>query len=501
MVEQQLIDYIKKAREAGQQDFQTKSLLLKNGWSDSEVNEALTATISATPQSSLTPQTQPKAQPQQSQTQSQQTTSQPQVQQPTSQPQQSQQIAQQRFRPTQQPSVSTQRSGSGIGGLLIAIIIIVFVIILLLGGGFVYILHSKIYNPLWNPFSASTEEIVFSSLITNLENVKSYRLETTGKITLTNTTSGYQTSLNMSSQSDINLTDENLPKTNSLFSVYSTVGANTPFVSINTNTVTIGENLYIKINEWITDEEQIPDLKDFQGQWLKFDQESSAFFQSSGETQIEQIAELASGVNLLPQNIADLKSWFLVEKRLEDEVVDGQEMYRYSGIVNKNNLNLEVWIRKNDSTFYGYKFKKALNPNIVIDITSRVYDFNDPANIIEPEDTQKIEEIIQPIIKAQMIGLDLKNIWIIAQTTQKKTESYAELCYKGLLNGYLEGSGDYLIELNNKIVAQGAKKPTCFSSVDNFCISSELPSGTFVCIDKNGIAGTEKCVSATTECK
>lgn len=43
MVEQQLVDYIKKARTAGQQDEQTRALLRKNGWSDIEVNEAISS--------------------------------------------------------------------------------------------------------------------------------------------------------------------------------------------------------------------------------------------------------------------------------------------------------------------------------------------------------------------------------------------------------------------------------------------------------------------------
>ncbi|MDP3882637.1 MAG: hypothetical protein Q8Q48_01115 [Candidatus Staskawiczbacteria bacterium] len=41
MAEQQLIDYIKKARSAGQSDDRTRSLLKENGWNEAEVNETL----------------------------------------------------------------------------------------------------------------------------------------------------------------------------------------------------------------------------------------------------------------------------------------------------------------------------------------------------------------------------------------------------------------------------------------------------------------------------
>jgi len=43
MMEQQLVDYIKKAKAAGQPDQQTRSLLHQNGWTDAEINEAFSA--------------------------------------------------------------------------------------------------------------------------------------------------------------------------------------------------------------------------------------------------------------------------------------------------------------------------------------------------------------------------------------------------------------------------------------------------------------------------
>ena len=68
MPEQQLVDYIKKARQMGQQDSQTKVLLSKNGWNDDEINEAVSAAGGEKP----TVQEQPLNQPQyQAQTQTQ----------------------------------------------------------------------------------------------------------------------------------------------------------------------------------------------------------------------------------------------------------------------------------------------------------------------------------------------------------------------------------------------------------------------------------------------
>ena len=69
MAEQQLVDYIKKAKEAGQSDDQTKSLLLKNGWTDAEVSDAFSAINPVQQTPPAQPQIQPQAQPQPAQVQ------------------------------------------------------------------------------------------------------------------------------------------------------------------------------------------------------------------------------------------------------------------------------------------------------------------------------------------------------------------------------------------------------------------------------------------------
>jgi Na+-transporting methylmalonyl-CoA/oxaloacetate decarboxylase gamma subunit len=62
MAEQQLVDYIKKAKGVGQTDEQTRTLLYKNGWTEAEVSEAFAAV--SQPQPQVQPQYQPKPQPQ-----------------------------------------------------------------------------------------------------------------------------------------------------------------------------------------------------------------------------------------------------------------------------------------------------------------------------------------------------------------------------------------------------------------------------------------------------
>jgi len=67
MAEQQLVDYIKKARQSGQADSQTRALLAKNGWTDAEVGDAVASldrpAIQTQPSAQPQPVQQPKYQP------------------------------------------------------------------------------------------------------------------------------------------------------------------------------------------------------------------------------------------------------------------------------------------------------------------------------------------------------------------------------------------------------------------------------------------------------
>lgn len=62
MAEQQLLDYIQKAKQAGQTDEQTRALLYKNGWTEAEVNDAFAAITQPEPQVKPQPQYQPQPQ-------------------------------------------------------------------------------------------------------------------------------------------------------------------------------------------------------------------------------------------------------------------------------------------------------------------------------------------------------------------------------------------------------------------------------------------------------
>ncbi|MCX6723197.1 MAG: hypothetical protein NT094_04015 [Candidatus Staskawiczbacteria bacterium] len=183
-------------------------------------------------------------------------------------------------------------------------------------------------------------------------------------------------------------------------------------------------------------------------------------------------------------------------------------------------INIETWIGKKDYMLYQVKLDKNIDVNkilgnigagasvdssmqnmqIGIKFSMTNSNFNKPITVQVPTGAQKIEELVLPLIKIQNINNDIKQIGNNAEYAFFANKSYSSLCSRGLLNGYLKTYGTDLIRLNGDIVKQGAKKPICFSNVNNYCISTQLIDGSYSCIDKNGRVGTVKCVSAQTVC-
>jgi hypothetical protein len=250
-----------------------------------------------------------------------------------------------------------------------------------------------------------------------------------------------------------------------------------------------------------------------------------------------------------------------VSKQLGDQVIGGQNTYHYLAIISKEKLedladkiitletqeaansqtqgapagsssslvgnmaqafvktfgdaigdtNIEIWIGKNDYMLYQAKLDKVIDlskvfpgVNMQLEIKFNVTNsnFGKAITVQAPAAAQKIEDIVLPLLKTQKIKSDMGQIGFPAEELYNANQSYSLLCSRGLLNGYLKDYGADLVLLNNDIVSQGGTKPACFSSVQDYCVSTQLADGTYLCIDnKNAIVGTTKCVSAQTVCK
>ena len=147
MAEQELVDYIKKAKDAGQPDEQSRALLLKNGWTEAEVNDAFSALNQSLPEVQpqepvvVAPKIEPAVQTQ---------TITPQQPEVASQPQPQEQIVKEpkiEIQPQVQPQPSVQPAEENtmqkkkVSHLILKLSIILVAIVLLAGGTYFAIKH------------------------------------------------------------------------------------------------------------------------------------------------------------------------------------------------------------------------------------------------------------------------------------------------------------------------------------------------------------------------
>jgi hypothetical protein len=548
MAEQQLVDYIKKARDAGQSDDQSRVLLYKNDWTEAEVNDAFASLNQPQPKPQPQPQPQPKAQPQPQQ--QPQTVSQPKI---AVQPQMASQ-PQAQPKPQMQQQVQPQAAQSNMPKMkakshLASKILIALIIIVVLAGAVFAI------GQYWNPFSVSPQTVI-NSMLNNMKNVKYYSTTAQAGIEATdNNTKLSQGKLALNANSEIDATDVNNLKTDGNFAINLTsLGSASPIASFSVDTAVASGASYSKINDII-----IPaaysypglDISGIKGKWFKIDQDSVKALSQAKSGQVVVLDILQANNSELVKKIQDLllaENIFTFDKQLNDEVLNGQDTYHYSLTISKEKFkdlvntiltsetqgatnsfvpliqnmiasftaglsadqlgdtNIEMWIGKKDYLLYEAKIDEVINPSnantqfeIKFDMSNS--NFNKSISVQAPANAQKIEDVFLPLLKVQKIKSDMQQIASSSALLFQTSKSYSSLCYKGLLNGYLTTYGTDLVNLNNDIISQGAQKPLCLSGVGNYCVSTQLSDGSYLCVGGTGILGTTKCVSYRTVCK
>lgn len=173
MAEQQLVDYIKKAKEAGQADDQTRSILLKNGWMESEIAEAFSA-LAVGPQTAQ-PQNQPQPQQSQPQPQQSETYIKPRIvtnsfadlkqqtaatDKPSTTPSYTQEKPSTQPRPAAQPKMQmTRQKGKGMWAVIKAVAVLV-VIAFLAGGAYFTLNQFGVVTQITEFFKTKSNEII-----------------------------------------------------------------------------------------------------------------------------------------------------------------------------------------------------------------------------------------------------------------------------------------------------------------------------------------------------
>lgn len=540
MLEQQLVDYLKKARASGQTDEQSRALLYKNGWSASEIDEAL----------AMIDKPQPTAKPQQPQP-VQQPKPQPQVQPQQNRPKPvvvSQPVAVQIQQPVQsQPQFTQANATSGrVRGHFVSRFLATLIVLLLVVAIAYFAVGTYLnlpYSDFFYNFISPNPNTVVNKMITNMQLVKSYKANVSGEVTASILDEE-------SMRLEIDVVSENdafasvSPKMSSAlsFKVFHPE-FNSPVASVKLDVVGIGTDAYLMVSEYAVPVGTQPnfatlDVSTLVGKWLKADQYALAELVQKSAPDTAVFGSLQSATSDVNKKITDiLASGGLISsiKKLGSESISGQSTYHYlvtitvesmqdllaeylnsvatdAGMLTStaNNvmeavgdINLELWIGKKDYLLYKYKLDKSIDVGAIIPLLSGEVgvklngvnsDFNKPTTIQAPQNWQKIEDVV-PGLESVKVREDLKQIGVI---TASLTD-FTQLCNRNLLNGYLPTYGVQLIQLNNDIVAQGGTKPACFSSASDFCVSTQFPDGSYACVDKFDV-GTKKCLSSATIC-
>ena len=168
MVEQQLVDYIKKARQAGQQDSQTKALLVKNGWTEEEINEAILAANQQRPQAQQ-PQHQVSGQPEVRVQQKPEPRPEPQYQ--PQQPRYETQPAAAEGFGSARPAPAGMPERRGAAGIILKLLIILILLTVIGAGGYFAITQQSQIKSFFNQFFSYSVEIV-QPVKTTLDNTQ-----------------------------------------------------------------------------------------------------------------------------------------------------------------------------------------------------------------------------------------------------------------------------------------------------------------------------------------
>ncbi len=546
MAEQQLVDYIKKAKQGGQSDEQSKALLLKNGWTEAEVSDAF-AVLSqpqGRPQTQVQTQAQAQVKPQSTAQTQPQYQPQPRVQQ---QPQ---------TRPAQN-NVMDNMPKIKSGSHLILKLFIVLIIVVLLGGAGYFVGGQYLnlpYSDLFSNIFAPKPETVISKMMTNMSDVKTIQSNIQGSINITDKQSVSQGKALIGIDSKNDTTNANSPKTDATLTIQITLPGSTSSMSANINIISINNKFYIKINDLtLPAEASYPrlDISQIKGRFFEVDQNSiNQLSQSEGTgIDITQVNNLELGKKI--QDLLLAKDMFTVSKQLNSQVVSGQNTYHYlaniskdkikdlinkiitsqtqdSGTDNSNflimsmaqsyvnsfvdtigDVNVELWIGKSDYMLYGFKIEKSVDLSKTYPETDRTItvkidiansNFGKAVSVQAPTSVEKIEDVLSLLIDTQGVPSDLYKIKSLAESIFSTTQNYSTLCNHGLLNGYQVDYGSDLINLNNDVVGLGGKKLTCLADSTDFCVSTQLQDGSFLCIDKNGTVQNSKCTSAKDSC-
>jgi len=528
MAEQQLVDYIKKAKEAGQTDEQTRSLLFKNGWTENEVTDAFSALV-VQPQVQAQVQTQPQTQAQ-----------------PVAQVQPKIQTNPVSMINETKPE-ETRRSP--IKAVVVGLAVFIVIIGLAFGG---YYVAGMYINLPWNPFWPNPETILNKSLENSL-NIKTGSSDSTISLAYDNGPSqAGKATLYISSKQDIS--DIKNPKASISLQFKDVSISGLPsidFSSAKVDLVMIGSTIYLKLSDSPIWDSLNPQASQLKGVWIKIDESSlKSFIPSEGQVSMVGSENITYDPEIIKkvQNIIVGQKIFSVTKQLADESINGKSTYHYTLKISKEKLttfiskileeqlkagqsnlseqeitmiqgifsatvgvfvnyigdiDYDVWIGKTDKIMYKSVLNKDIDlakfsvfgdkdmaGNLKIKVEVINSDINKPITIQEPAESQNLEDLIGPARQINKIKSAFLSVDGLAAQFFTTNKSFYSLCKSKSLTDTLASA-----------TTAGASSISCFAQRSAYCVSAKLPDGSYVCMSSKGVLGKAKCLTASSICQ
>jgi len=319
-------------------------------------------------------------------------------------------------------------------------------LVVILGAGTT--LAARIWDPLWNPFRPSPDEVIVQ-MTEKMKEVKT--LHSDGNLEL-NVKNGTGFGIKSNIWTDIDLRDsENLMGANGFDISFAMEGVQ---FSIGFETKQIEETSYMKINT-------IPafpmlqsvfqmigiDQNQLKDKWIKVDLKKLL-----GEAYVAKQKEETKKQEVLVEKLKKLieeSTFYSVKTELPDEEIGNKKAYHYIVVLNQNEikrivpeilktltetgsstlpfeqvtsnlqeemdkffekigeLNGELWIGKEDSLLYRFKGEKTVEMGkisegkegaISLKITTDFSKFNQPIEIESPKEYKNLDEILNPLM-------------------------------------------------------------------------------------------------------
>lgn len=425
------------------------------------------------------------------------------------------------------------------------------------------VLISGIWNPSWNFYRASADEVVEDAL-EQMKKLHSYHiLQEFGLVV--NTENEGRAEMTLKGEGDMKDREDGMQDADVALSLHLEVRdpeetSSAMSLDLNGEMKIIGEDIYVKIH-------QIPEffggylgssemsmVEQFENKWVKFSIDDLAQLSSIGR-QIEIPQRDRAKEKELKEKIKEIifsSGFYTVEKELNDEKIDGVSAYHYqisvdapqmikelSPQINSSfkeffeiesmgrifgQLKIELWIGKKDHQIRKIAIRKDIplreifgsfreeeNDGVInFTYTGTYSKLNEQISIEPPANAmpllERLEELLQEArerekdARIQAAFAQLKAVGQLVYM-DKKANSYNQLCAQSKLNINHLMYGFQMSQIEDDIVDQDGASPVCYATPKNFCISTIMPSGEALCVSSTGATGSSVCVSAITACK